>query len=393
MFIERKIFRQIESYINSKEAIIITGMRRTGKTSLIRFIYEKIPSSNKIFLDLENPLNQKYFEETNFEKIKSTLEFLGLDFTKKAYIFLDEIQLVRNLPQVVKYLIDHYKIKGFLTGSASFYLKNLFTESLVGRKYIYELFPLDFEEFLLFKGSKLKLPDRASAITKPVFDTISPLHDEYIRLGGFPEVVLKTSFEEKKKSLEDIFTSYFQLGVLRVGDFRKNEIIRDLILLLMERVGSKLDINRISSELGISRITLKEYISFLEGTYFIRLVKPFSRNVDTEIRKMPKIYMCDSGLANHFSKINEGSLFENNVFQNLEIRGEVNYYQRKSGAEIDFILNKEIGIEVKINPTKNDLRKLEKISKEIRLKKFKVISKNYPSDLAGKKNIEFGFFI
>ena len=244
MLIERKIFRQIESYINSKEAIIITGMRRTGKTSLVRFIYEKIPSSNKIFLDLENPLNQKYFEETNFEKIKLTL---------------------------------------------------------------------------------------------------SPLHDEYIRFGGFPEVVLKISFEEKKKSLEDIFTSYFQLEVLRVGDFRKNEVIRDLILLLMERVGSKLDINRISFELGISRITLKEYISFLEETYFIRLVKPFSRNIDTEIRKMPKIYMCDSGLANHFSKINEGSLFENNIFQNLEIRGEVNYYQRKSGVEIDFILNIEFG--------------------------------------------------
>lgn len=393
MLLERKLFKPIWSYLETKEAIIITGMRRTGKTSLLRFIYERIPSTNKIFLDLENPLNQKYFEETNYEKIKSTLEFLGLDFTQKIYLFLDEIQLVRNLPRVVKYLIDHYKIKCFLTGSASFYLRNLFTESLVGRKYIFELFPLDFEEFLLFKGSKIKLPDRKSKITKPIFDTISNLYDEYIYYGGFPEVVLKTNFEEKKKSLEDIFTSYFQLEVLRLGDFRKNEVIRDLILLLLERVGAKLDINKISSELGISRITVKQYISFLEGTYFIKLVRPFSRNRDAEIRKMPKVYLCDSGLVNHFSKISEGNLFENNIFQNLRMRGEINYYQKKSGVEIDFILNKEIGIEVKINPTENDLRKLEKISKEIKLKKFKIFTKDYPSDLSKMKNVEFGFFI
>jgi len=393
MLLERKIFKPIWSYLETKEAIIITGMRRTGKTSLLRFIYERIPSTNKIFLDLENPLNQKYFEEINYEKIKSTLEFLGLNFTQKVYLFLDEIQLVRNLPRVVKYLIDHYKIKCFLTGSASFYLRNLFTESLVGRKYIFELFPLDFEEFLLFKGSKIKLPDRKSKITRPIFDTISNLYDEYIYYGGFPEVVLKTNFEEKKKSLEDIFTSYFQLEVLRLGDFRKNEVIRDLILLLLERVGAKLDINKISSELGISRITVKQYISFLEGTYFIKLVRPFSRNRDTEIRKMPKVYLCDSGLVNHFSKISEGNLFENNIFQNLRMRGEINYYQKKSGVEIDFILNKEIGIEVKINPTENDLRKLEKISKKIKLKKFKIFTKDYPSDLSKMKNVEFGFFI
>lgn len=393
MLIERKLFRQIQKYIDSKEAIIVTGMRRVGKTSLLDFIYQRIDSANKLFLDLENPLNQKYFEETNYERIKSSLEFLGLNFARSAYLFLDEIQFVKNLPSVIKYLIDHYGAKCFLTGSASFYLKNLFTESLVGRKYIFELFPLDLEEFLLFKNSTLKLPEKSADITKPIFDAISPLYDEYINFGGFPEIALKTTAEEKKKSLDDIFTSYFQLEVMRFGDFKKNEAIRDLILLLMERGGSKLDINKVASELGISRITLKEYILFLEGTYFIKLIKPFSKNIDTEIRKMPKVYICDSGIVNHFSRINEGSIFENNVFQNLRMRGEVNYYQKKSGLEIDFILNKEIGIEVKMTSLKSDLARLEKLSKEIGLKEFKIISKNYPSDLIDKKNIEFGFMI
>jgi len=389
MLKERLLFNQIKKYMDSPEAIVITGIRRVGKTSLIRFIYDKVDSDNKIFLDLENPLNQKYFEEENYEKIKSTLEFLGIDFTKKSYLFLDEIQLLKNLPSVVKYLIDRYKVKCFLTGSASYYLKNLFAESLVGRKYLFELFPLNFKEFLWFKESNIKLPDNPKTISKPIFNTISNLYEEYLLFGGFPEVVLKKNTGEKKKSLEDIFTSYFQLEVLRLGDFRRNNKIRDLILLLMQRVGTKLDIKKLSSELSISRPTLYQYISFLEGTYLIKTIKPFSRGKDIEVRKIPKVYFCDCGLANNFAKLDGGTLFENSIFQNLRIKGEVNYYQRKSGVEIDFIFNKDTAIEVKTNPSKQDLKKLSKISSELGIKKFFIVSRKY-SDL---ENIQYGFLI
>jgi hypothetical protein len=272
-------------------------------------------------------------------------------------------------------------------------LKNLFTESLSGRKYIFELYPLDFEEFLLFKGSNIKLPKKSSEITEPIFEILTNLYDEYLHFGGFPEVTLKKRVAEKKKSLEDIFISYFQLEVLRLKDFRKNKVIRDLILLLLQRTGSKLDINKLSSELGVSRITLAEYVSFLQETYFISLLSPFSRNRDSEIRKAPKIYGCDCGLMNYYARINEGQLFENNVFQNLKLKGEVNYYQKKTGAEIDFILDKKIGLEVKISPTKSDARKLEKMAKALGLKEFKIISKNYSPDLAASGNLLYGFQI
>jgi len=389
MLKERLLFNQIIKYIDSPEAIVITGMRRVGKTSLIRFIYDKIDSDNKIFLDLENPLNQKYFEEENYETIKSTLEFLGLDFTKKSYLFLDEIQLLKKIPSVVKYLIDHYQIKCFLTGSAVYYLKNFFTESLAGRKYIFELFPLNFKEFLLFKGSSIKLPDNLKTLKKSVFDTISNLYEEYLLFGGFPEVVLKKNTDGKRRSLEDIFTSYFQLEVLRIGDFKRNNKIRDLILLLMQRVGSKLDIQKLSRELSISRPTLYQYISFLEDTYLIKTIKPFSKGKDIEIRKMPKVYICDCGLVNNFTKLDEGALFENNIFQNLRIKGEINYYQRKSGVEIDFILNRNTAIEVKINPSRQDLNKLLRITAELGIKESFIVSKKF-SEL---ENIQYGFSI
>lgn len=386
---EREIFEKIRPYFDSREAIIITGMRRTGKTTLLNFIYEQIKSTNKLFIDLENPLNRRYFEELNYEKIKFSLEILGLDFSRKAFLFLDEIQLVRNLPSIVKYFIDHYKIKFFLTGSASFYLKNLFSESLSGRKYIFELFPLNFREFLSFKESKLQLPSGFAPISKSVFQTFADLYEEYIFWGGFPEVVLKESPEEKRKSLENIFSSFFELEVLQLGDFKRNTVVRDLILLLMERIGSKIDIQKLSQELGVSRETISRYLSFLEGTYFIKTIRPFSRNKDTELRKTPKVYICDSGLANRFTRVSEGLMFENSIFQNLRLKGELNYYQRKSGVEIDFILNKKHCFEVKIKPSQRDLNRIKRISRELKIKKFSLVAKTY----SVLPNSEYGFLL
>jgi len=385
----RSIYKSIKPYFDSPEAIIITGMRRTGKTTLLNFIFDQVETKNKIFLDLENPLNRKYFEEENYERIKISFEVLGIDFSQKPFIFLDEIQFLKNLPSVAKYFIDHYKVKFFLTGSASFYLKNLFTESLAGRKYIFELFPLTFSEFLLFKESRLKIPKVMSEITKTNFEAISPLYEEYILFGGFPGVVLKTSVEEKRRALEEIFSSFFQLEILQLGDFRKNEVIRDLILLMIQRIGSKIDIQKISRELGISRSTLYEYLAFLEGTFFLKTIRPFTKRKNSEIRKMPKVYLCDSGLSNHLAKLNPGVLFENTIFQNLRQKGELNYYQKKSGIEIDFILDKKIAYEAKLTPQPSDIKKLKRISDELNLEGFQIIARNY-SEL---ENVIYGFMI
>jgi len=377
MIIERQIYKEIKKYLTSPEAIIITGLRRTGKTTLIKYIYEKVNSTNKIFLDLENPLNQRYFENDNFEQIKFTFETLGLNFNKKTYIFLDEIQLVRNIPNIVKYFIDHYNVKFFLTGSTSFYLKNLFSESLAGRKYIFELYPFNFQEFLLLKQAGIRLPSKHSKITSSIYQTLIRHYEEYMIYGGFPQVILKESVEEKKKVFEDIFSSYFQLEVKQLGDFRKISKIRDLIILLYSRVGTKLDINKLSQEINISRPTIYEYISFLEGTYFIKLVKPYSKNKDIEIRKTPKIYACDSGLLNYLVNLDKGRIFEQNIFQQLINKGEVNYYQKKSGQEIDFILDKKISFEVKLTPTQSDLNRLKRLSSAIDIKNYKIISYNF----------------
>lgn len=155
--------------------------------------------------------------------------------------------------------------------------------------------------------------------------------------------------------------------MLQLGDFKRNEAIRDLMLLMMQRTGSRIDIQKLSRELGLSRPTLQEYISFLEGTYFIKIVRPFSKGKDSEIRRSGKVYVCDTGLANYFARLEMGRLFENAIFQNIRTRGELFYYQRKSGAEIDFILDKRQAWEVKMTPWQGDLRKLSALATDLNM--------------------------
>ncbi len=377
MNIQRDIYAEIEPYLDHPEAIVITGMRRTGKTTLLRFMYEKVGQNNKLFLDLENTLNRKYFEEEDYERIKFNLEILGLNFKNRASLFLDEIQFIKNLPSIVKYLADHYDVKFFLTGSSSFYLKSLFSESLAGRKYIFELFPLNFNEFLRLKGEQIRVSSAPKNMSEAIFQALDRLYDEFLKFGGFPGVVAKENFEEKKKALNDGFSSYFQLEIVQLSDFRKTAIIRDLMLLLMQRAGSKIDIQKLSSELGVSRPTLYEYLAFLEGTYFIHLIKPYSNSMDVEVRGSEKVYVCDSGLLNNTVKVSDGALFENNIFQVLRPRGKLHYYQGSKTKEIDFILNRKEAYEVKLHALKQDVRYLEKISKELKIKKYRLVSKTY----------------
>ncbi len=370
----RHLYKLVMQRIDSPEAIIITGMRRVGKTTLLKQIYENLSTGNKIFLDLENPFNRKFFESDNYDEIAYELRNLGIDDRTRPFVFLDEIQFVKNIPSVVKYLLDHHGWKFYLTGSSSFYLKNLFSESLAGRKIVYELFPLSFPEFLELKGTKVKIPSRITPLSHAV---IIALYKEYVEFGGFPGVAVKTSIAEKNEALDDIFSSYFQKEIENLGGFRSNKAIRDLISLLAKRVGSRIEVQKLASELGLNRATVYDYLEFLQGTYFIYLISPYSTNRDVEIRAAKKVYLCDSGIARHLGQSEFGKVFENAIYHQLQTKGEVRYYQRKNGVEIDFILNGKFAYEVKTKTTSQDIKKLNRLVKELEIDKGQAISFEY----------------
>jgi len=377
----RKLRKVLLKEINKREIVLVTGMRQVGKTTLLRDIFNSIKSNNKIFLDLENPLNQKIFEEENFDNVILNFKEMGLKDKEKMYVFIDEIQIMPEITRVIKYLYDHYNIKFFLTGSSSFYLKGLFPESLAGRKIIYELYPLDFEEFLIFKRKEKKFftdfKQRAKNKSKIGYEIYKGFYEEYLVYGGFPAVVLEEDYERKKLLLSDIFKSYFEKDVKTLADFRNINKFRDTILLLAGRCGSKLEISKIASEIGISRETLYSYINFLEKTYFISLVSPFSKRINGEVRGAKKIYFCDTGILNYLVNLPKGVVFENAVYNVLKKFGKINYYQRYKGAEIDFILDGKIAFEVKRKGTLSDLKKLKKTASGLDIKEYYVITKEF----------------
>lgn len=387
MLIRRALHEKIASFIDSREAIVITGMRRVGKTTLLKMIFDEIASKNKLFLDLENPFNQQLFSEKNYDIVLDNLQSLGLSSQEKGYVFLDEIQNHPQIPSVIKYLSDHYDLKFFLSGSASFYIKNLFSESLSGRKYLFELFPFSFKEFLLAKN--VPLPPQEKNITETTHQFYDRFFNEYLLYGGFPGVVTEPSTAEKVKKIEDIFSSYWSLEVEKLSDFRKKDRVRDFISLLMQRVGSKIDISKLSRELGIAKDTVSSYLSFLEDTYLVSTISPFSTNRDTEIRSAKKPYFIDPGLLRHFANLDDGAIFENCCYNLLRHHGKVQYYQRKNGVEIDFILNKTTAFEVKLSAQKHHYNSLARLCQSINLKNCQVISKKYSTET----NTAFGFLL
>lgn len=385
MYYKRKLEEKIKLYLNIKEIILITGMRRVGKTSLLRHIFNNIKNTNKVFLDLENPIEQKIFEEMDYNNIWANLHSYDISEKKKAYIFIDELQAMPNITKAIKYLYDHYDVKFFITGSSSFYLKNLFPESLAGRKIVLEIFPLDFEEFLGFKKYNKNFLENFTEkdLRKNIisYEKEKKFYDEYLEFGGFPQVVLANTNDEKKQYITDIFKSYFEKEIIQLADFSKLSVFRDLMLLLMERVGSKLDISKLSSELGVSRETIYSYISFLKATYFVSTISPFSKNLDREVSGSKKIYLCDTGIINHFSKVEKGSILENSVYNNIKKYGNVHYYEKRNGQEIDFIVSDIMtAVEVKQTGTLADYKSVSNTAHKLGLKECFVISKNFVTE-------------
>jgi predicted AAA+ superfamily ATPase len=321
--------------------------------------------------------------EKNYDAIVHFLEQRHrINFKEKAYVALDEIQLVPNLPSVVKYLYDTYDIKWFLTGSSSYYMKNLFHESLAGRKKIFELYPLDFGEFLDFKGVfhrevlDLFEPSLLQTFLSHEYERLRPYYEEYIRYGGFPEVVLAAGREEKENILKDIVSSYVNMDIEVLSDFRKKNKLIDLMKLLTTRAGSRIDVAELSRVLGISGITVESYLQFFQDTYLISRIPVHTKNRDREIVKANKLYFHDTGILNILGEASSGAQFENAIYAQLRRFGEVRYYAQKSGREIDFVLDGKLGFEAKERPTNQDNLKLIRLKNTAELSQTRLIGRH-----------------
>ena len=382
---KRLIFYDIQPYLEHKNAIVITGMRQVGKTVLMKQLFDEIEEQPRLWFDFDNPIDQKIFEDIEYNNIYKRLVEMSQPKVGRLYVFLDEIQNFPEITKVIKYLIDHYGVKFVVTGSSSFYLKNLFPESLSGRKFLYTLTPLTFKEYLYFSDvisledirKSNNIDDILEAVDLYLYKKYEVFYDQYLEYGGFPEVITTQDIQTKKMVLSNIFISFFEKDLKNLSDYGAIRQLRDLILLLVPRVGSMIDVSRIARELSIDRSKVYNLLEFLQGTFFIKLLPKFSRSIDRSVAGGRKIYFSDTGILQSIGKVNEWQLFENAVVNQLSAYGNLSFYNKRNTAEIDLILNKKIAFEIKLTGVNNDLKKLHRLSRDIGIEKYYVVSKNY----------------
>lgn len=261
-------------------------------------------------------------------------------------------------------------------------MRNQFTESLAGRKHVFELFPLDFIEFLEFKeiDSTSLLEFSMKPYRRSLYAMFKQHYEEFIQYGGFPEVVLSDDPSRKTRILSDVLNSYIELDIKLLSDYSVIDDLYRLISLLASRIGQKMDYSKLGPILGISRHKLKDYIHLLEKTYFLHLISPYSGSIDRAIAKQQKVYLADTGLVNQLAQIDSGDLFENAVALQLKRMGELAYFQLKTGQEIDFIVNKQLAFEVKETPTQSDLKTVQKRAKLLKIEQTQLIGRYPPGN-------------
>ena len=374
----RLLFPALKDALSDRRAVVITGMRRVGKTTSLHWLLDQVSSSNKIYLDLERLDQRAVFQESNYDLVINFLRNRGLDSNQPMTVALDEIQYVPNLPSVVKYLADNYQIKFLLTGSSSFYLKNYFTESLAGRKVVFEMFPLTFGEFLDFRGVTHQTREQfADMRFDPYeFERLKDHYEDYLLYGGLPSVVLEERPSARKDILNDIFSSYINIDVRTLADFQKMGELQQLLRVLALRIGNKVDVTKLASVVGVSRPTLLQFLEFLEKTYVIARVPAYAGG-DKPTALGKKLYFCDNGIAGILAQVSEGALFENAIYSQLRRFGNLAYLAKSSEYEIDFVLQqkKPVAFEVKYHPTSSDSEKLNRIADKHGIKQRWVVGK------------------
>jgi len=379
LLIKRDIFTDIVKWISQKEAVILVGSRQVGKTSLlyllIQYLVKKmnIPKEDIFYLDLER-MDALEIVNAGVDSVISYISEQSPTDTQK-YVFIDEIQYLDNPSNLLKILVDHYsdRIKIFATGSSALTIKKKFQDSLVGRKITFEIFSLNFREFLVFKKEKqlkeIIEKNESLNISRPISEIshnkLVSYYFEYSLFGGYPAVVLISGYAEKRKYLDDIHTSYVRKDINAIFSLENVTAFNKVIKLLALNVGNLVNIQGISKEVGIARQTIEKYFFILESTYICKFVQPYFTNKKKEIVKMPKVYFYDTGLRNRIindfrkveDRVDAGALIENTVFKNLlkrvENKENIKFWRMKYGVEVDFIIDEEglLPIEVKLKDT------------------------------------------
>lgn len=349
--IRREVYlKRLITSLNHKRAVLLTGSRRVGKTTLIFQLIEKllqkVAPTNILYALMDHPQISTYNILKMVEEFRKH-HLLGRD--EIIYLFFDEIQYVKDWEREIKALIDTENVKIFFSGSTSVTLL-LKSSYLTGRLEKIEIFPLDFHEFLSFKKAKISQTENYK---------LERYCDGYLKIGGYPEYVINPDVSY----FADLVNNILYKDIINFYQLKNPELLRDLFLLLADRVGSQTTYSKLANILSLKMDTVKKYIYYLKSSFLIDELSRFTHSRGSRIYGPKKFYTYDNGLLFHLlGRFSQSSAFEQSLFSFLKRNNRKIGFYYENQKEIDFVIddNKSEFIEAKYKIEKDFDLKLPK---------------------------------
>ena len=333
------IQRTIEQLVLKRAAqypvVTLTGPRQSGKSTLCQALFP-----NYKYLNLEDLALREF----------ASSDPVGFIHQNQGGVILDEIQRVPELCSQIQVCVDANKRKGefILTGSHNLSVRQSINQSLAGRTAVLELLPFSLKERQNFPSKDLQ---------------------EILFQGFYPTIFDQNI--EANVFLADYIATYVERDVRDLENIRDLTLFKKFLGLCAGRVGQLVNLSNLSNEVGVSSTTLKSWLTILEATYVVYLLKPFYKNLNKRLVKMPKLYFYDTGLMAHLLGIRkkeqlinhplQGALFENMMIGEMKkqiahkgLQHELYFYRDSKGVEVDLIVDqgtKLLPIEIKMAQT------------------------------------------
>ena len=382
---QRPFLKEIKKYLSRRQILLVYGLRRIGKTTLfyqlIQHLLDQKVSSLNIFYFSFDDKTAKIEEVIRVYEEKVLKKDLALK--KKIYVFFDEIQKVEDWSSKIKILYDRYpNIKFFLSGSAFVSLQKKSQESLAGRIFDFFLKPLSFAEFLEWKGFEVRKKNLGLYKAR-----IVPLFLDYLRKGGFPEIV-----DEED---DEIIRNYIKNTVLERIIYRDLplefglkdvDLLRTLMEMIIQEPGMIVNFDRLSRDLGRSKVTIINYFDYLKYALIVRELKNLRPGFLVASRKARKVYPTTSAFCFAY----RDDFYREKVLQKIAEVVVINalegkFYFRNS-FEVDLILKEKgkiLPIEIKYGQAER--KSILKFLEKFKIKKGIIISKDI---FKKEKNLE-----
>lgn len=392
---------ELKKMLLTEQIIAIVGARRSGKSFIMKQLAKEltengIDKNQILIINFEDPrfvgLDAKLLQQI----YETYLEFLNPN--GRPYIFLDEIQEVKEWEKWVRTMQELKKARIIISGSNAKLLSKELATLLTGRHLDLFISPLSFKEFLNFNNVRLK--DKLDFVSKEI--KIKNLLRQYLEFGSFPEAVLRN---EKEKILLNYFDDILNKDLIKRYKIRKPEKLKSLLKFYLSNGSSLITFNSLEKSLEISADTIEKFSSYLETVYLVFFLKKFSYKVKEQEKSPRKIYAIDTGLSNiigfRFSQ-NIGKLAENLVFLELERKKiknphlEFYYWKDERHREVDFVVKDKLKVKQLIQVCWNvsnkktkerEIKSLAKAMDEFKLKEGLIITEDFEGEekIKGKK--------